>query len=63
MLFEDNVVYNGDDCLTVGSPARDILFRNGYCNGGHGVSVGSLGEAGAIADVQNVLYDIHMPAG
>jgi len=56
MLFEDNIIFNGDDCLTVGSPAKNIHFRNSYCNGGHGLSIGSLGKAGAVADVQNVLY-------
>jgi polygalacturonase len=59
MLFEDNEIFNEDDCLTVGSPARDIHFRNSYCNGGHGLSIGSLGQSGAVADVQNVLYVIH----
>ena len=56
MLFEDNIIFNGDDCLTVGSPAKNIHFRNCYCNGGHGLSIGSLGEKGAVADVQNILY-------
>ena len=60
MLFEDNIIFNGDDCLTVGSPANNIHFRNSYCNGGHGLSIGSLGKAGAVADVQNVLYVIQM---
>jgi hypothetical protein len=60
MLFEDNFVFNGDDCLTVGSPAKNIHFRNSYCNGGHGLSIGSLGSGGAIADVQDVLYVVHM---
>jgi len=55
MLFEDNEIFNGDDCLTVGSPARNIHFRNSYCNGGHGLSIGSLGKGGAVADVQDVL--------
>jgi len=63
MLFEDNTIYNGDDCLTVGSPAKDIHFRNSYCNGGHGLSIGSVGSGGAVADVQNVLYVIHMLVG
>ena len=63
MLFEDNVIFNGDDCLTVGSPARDIHFRNSYCNGGHGLSIGSLGQGGAVANVQNVLYVIYILVG
>ena len=59
MLFEDNFVVNGDDCLTVGSPAKNIHFRNSYCSGGHGLSIGSLGAGGAVADVQDVLYVVH----
>lgn len=57
LLFENNVVYNGDDCLTVGSSAVNITFRNGYCNGGHGLSIGSLGKGGAVANVQNILLE------
>ena len=60
MLFENNIIFNGDDCLTVGSPANNIHFRNSYCNGGHGLSIGSLGKNGSVADVQNVLYVIEM---
>ena len=63
MLFEDNVVFNGDDCLTVNSPSSDIHFRDSYCNGGHGVSIGSLGKGGDVADVQNVLYVVHILVG
>lgn len=55
MLFENNVVFNGDDCLAVSTPARNIHFRDSYCNGGHGLSIGSLGKDGAGADVQDVL--------
>ncbi|KAJ7642073.1 pectin lyase-like protein [Roridomyces roridus] len=57
LLFENNVVFNGDDCLTVGSGAVNITWRNGYCEGGHGLSIGSLGENGAVANVQNVLME------
>jgi polygalacturonase len=55
MLFENNVVYNGDDCLAITSPANNIHFRNSYCNGGHGLSIGGLGENGVVADVENIL--------
>ncbi|KAG6827103.1 hypothetical protein H0H92_013215 [Tricholoma furcatifolium] len=57
MLFENNHVENGDDCLTVGSGSINITFRNSYCANGHGLSIGSLGESGAVANVQNVLFD------
>lgn len=59
ILFENNVVFNGDDCLTVSSPATNIHFRNSYCKGG-GLSIGSLGQSGAVANVQNVLYVVRV---
>ena len=34
------------------------MSRNTYCEGGHGLSIGSLGKGGSVADVQNVLYVI-----
>jgi polygalacturonase len=54
-LYENNHIENGDDCMTVGNGANNIHFRNSYCKGGHGLSIGSLGKGGAIADVQNIL--------
>jgi hypothetical protein len=51
-LFEYNVVYNADDCISIGGAAQNIVFRNGWCHGGHGLSI-------ATSDVQNVLYVIH----
>ncbi|CUS15290.1 unnamed protein product [Tuber aestivum] len=35
-------VYNQDDCLAVNS-GRNIQFKDCYCSGGHGVSIGSVG--------------------
>ncbi|CAN8096193.1 unnamed protein product [Discula destructiva] len=35
-------VYNQDDCVAVNS-GTNILFQNGYCSGGHGLSIGSVG--------------------
>ncbi|KAJ7696742.1 pectin lyase fold/virulence factor [Mycena rosella] len=57
LLFENNHVVNGDDCLTVGNGARNITWRNSYCEGGHGLSIGSLGSGGQVADVQNVFIE------
>ncbi|CAL1694788.1 unnamed protein product [Somion occarium] len=57
LLFEGNHIENGDDCLTVGNGAKNIIFRNSYCEGGHGLSIGSLGNGGQVADVQNVLIE------
>lgn len=35
-------VWNQDDCVTINS-GQNITFTNGYCNGGHGISIGSVG--------------------
>ncbi|EME86776.1 glycoside hydrolase family 28 protein [Pseudocercospora fijiensis CIRAD86] len=35
-------VHSQDDCLAVNS-GSDITFSNGYCSGGHGISIGSVG--------------------
>ncbi|KAG2144634.1 uncharacterized protein EDB93DRAFT_1104852 [Suillus bovinus] len=54
LLFESNHVVNGDDCLTVASGAKNITWSiDGYCEGSHGLSVGSLGEGGQVASVEN----------
>ncbi|KEP52780.1 glycoside hydrolase family 28 protein [Rhizoctonia solani 123E] len=57
LLIENNHIVNGDDCITVGSGANGVHFRNNYCEGGHGMSIGSLGKAGAVASVQNILFE------
>ncbi|KAE9391768.1 pectin lyase-like protein [Gymnopus androsaceus JB14] len=57
ILFENNHVNNGDDCVTVESGGINITVRDSYCENGHGLSIGSLGEGGAVANVQNVLFE------
>ncbi|KAI0652589.1 pectin lyase fold/virulence factor [Trametes meyenii] len=57
LVFENNHIQNGDDCLTVGSGAKNIVFKDSICEGGHGLSIGSLGKGGSVGDVQNVLFE------
>ncbi|EKM61813.1 glycoside hydrolase family 28 protein [Phanerochaete carnosa HHB-10118-sp] len=57
LSFSSNYVVNGDDCLTVGNGAKNIHWIDSYCEGGHGLSIGSLGEDGQVADVENVLIE------
>ncbi|CAE7198300.1 unnamed protein product [Rhizoctonia solani] len=57
LLIENNHVANGDDCIAIGSGANNVHFRNNYCEGGHGMSVGSLGKDGSVASVQNILFE------
>ncbi|EGO19068.1 glycoside hydrolase family 28 protein, partial [Serpula lacrymans var. lacrymans S7.9] len=57
MLFERNHVHNGDDCITVINGAKNITFRDSYCEGSHGLSVGSLGKAGQDSQVSDLLFE------
>ncbi|EPQ29028.1 uncharacterized protein PFL1_03318 [Pseudozyma flocculosa PF-1] len=42
VFITNAVVKNQDDCLAVNS-GKNILFSNGDCSGGHGLSIGSVG--------------------
>lgn len=42
ITIDNAVVYNQDDCLAIKS-GDYITFQNGYCSGGHGLSIGSVG--------------------
>ncbi|KAF1842973.1 glycoside hydrolase family 28 protein [Cucurbitaria berberidis CBS 394.84] len=42
ITISNAVVRNQDDCLAVNS-GTDIHFINGFCSGGHGISIGSVG--------------------
>ncbi|KAG1742701.1 glycoside hydrolase family 28 protein [Suillus paluster] len=57
VLFEHNYVVNGDDCLAVANGAKNITWRDSYCEGSHGLSVGSLGAGGQVSSVENVLFE------
>ncbi|KAF9083597.1 hypothetical protein BGX29_003044 [Mortierella sp. GBA35] len=46
-------VYNNDDCLAVNS-GSNIAFVGNYCNGGHGISIGSI-KAGAVVDGVSII--------
>ncbi|KUI56213.1 hypothetical protein VP1G_03614 [Cytospora mali] len=42
VIIEHATVYNQDDCVAINS-GSNIIFKNGYCSGGHGLSIGSVG--------------------
>ncbi|KAH8657737.1 BcPG4, endopolygalacturonase 4 [Xylariales sp. PMI_506] len=42
VTIDHATVYNQDDCIAINS-GTDITFSNGYCSGGHGLSIGSVG--------------------
>ncbi|PBL02564.1 rhamnogalacturonase A [Armillaria gallica] len=51
MWIHDVMVTNKDECVTVKSPAKNILVENIYCNWSGGCAFGSLGSDTDIADV------------
>jgi rhamnogalacturonan hydrolase len=44
-------VTNGDECVTVKSPAHNFLIENIYCNLSGGTAIGSLGTGTDISDI------------
>ncbi|KZO94068.1 glycoside hydrolase family 28 protein [Calocera viscosa TUFC12733] len=42
--IHNNVVYNGDDCVTVREGTSGVTVTHNYCANGHGLSIGSLGS-------------------
>ncbi|KAK7425974.1 hypothetical protein QQZ08_007556 [Neonectria magnoliae] len=43
VTITDAKVYNQDDCVAINS-GNDITFSGGLCSGGHGLSIGSVGN-------------------
>jgi len=43
-------VYNNDDCMALNS-GTNIYFKNNYCSGGHGVSIGSIKTGNSVDGV------------
>ncbi|KAH8884986.1 rhamnogalacturonase A precursor [Thozetella sp. PMI_491] len=51
--IHDVEVSNGDECVTVKSPAKNFLIESIYCNLSGGTAIGSLGTG---TDVSNIEY-------
>ncbi|KAJ0360461.1 hypothetical protein COL154_007555 [Colletotrichum chrysophilum] len=55
VTITDCTVINGDDCVSFKPNSTDITVKNLYCQGSHGISVGSLGQyAGQVDIVRNI---------
>ncbi|KAJ0309702.1 hypothetical protein Brms1b_009096 [Colletotrichum noveboracense] len=55
VTITDCNVINGDDCVSFKPNSTDITVKNLYCQGSHGISVGSLGQyAGQVDIVRNI---------
>ncbi|KAJ4393006.1 hypothetical protein N0V93_002210 [Gnomoniopsis smithogilvyi] len=62
IVLQDSIVNNGDDCVSFKPNSTNIVVQNLYCNGSHGISVGSLGQYVNEYDIaENItVYNISM---
>ncbi|PSR97246.1 PGX, glycoside hydrolase family 28 protein [Coniella lustricola] len=52
----DSVINNGDDCVSFKPNSTNILVEGLWCNGSHGISVGSLGQYVGEYDIVENIY-------
>ncbi|KAJ4364121.1 Exopolygalacturonase [Neocucurbitaria cava] len=62
IVIQNSHINNGDDCVSFKPNSTNILVQNLWCNGSHGISVGSLGQyVGEVDYVKNVyVYNVSM---
>ncbi|KAH8793414.1 PGX, glycoside hydrolase family 28 protein [Hyaloscypha finlandica] len=56
IVIQNSVVNNGDDCVSFKPNSTDMLVQNMWCNGSHGISVGSLGQYKGEFDIVENIY-------
>ncbi|KAH6612125.1 pectin lyase fold/virulence factor [Boeremia exigua] len=49
-ILNSNII-NGDDCVSFKPNTTNTLVQNLYCQGSHGISVGSLGQYAGVQDI------------
>ncbi|GFG12907.1 probable exopolygalacturonase X [Aspergillus lentulus] len=56
IVIQNSRIFNSDDCVSFKPNKLIISGKNLYCNGSHGISVGSLGQyVGQVDIVENIL--------
>ncbi|RDL33266.1 Exopolygalacturonase [Venustampulla echinocandica] len=62
IVIQNSVINNGDDCVAFKPNSTNMLVQNLFCNGSHGISVGSLGQyVGEFDIVENIyVFNISM---
>ncbi|WVZ62407.1 hypothetical protein U9M48_012163 [Paspalum notatum var. saurae] len=53
----DCTIKTGDDCISIEDRTQNLHVKNIVCGPGHGISIGSLGDHGSEAHVNNVTVD------
>ncbi|KAM3067558.1 hypothetical protein ACMFMG_000126 [Clarireedia jacksonii] len=56
IVIQNSVINNGDDCVSFKPNSTNILVQNLFCNGSHGISVGSLGQYVGEYDIVENIY-------
>ncbi|KAF4628804.1 hypothetical protein G7Y89_g9351 [Cudoniella acicularis] len=56
ITIQNSVINNGDDCVSFKPNSTNILIQNLWCNGSHGISVGSLGQYVGEYDIVENIY-------
>lgn len=56
ITIQNSVINNGDDCVSFKPNSTNILVQNLWCNGSHGISVGSLGQYVGEYDIVENIY-------
>lgn len=51
LIIQNSTVLNQDDCLAIGM-GTNITFANNYCEGGHGISIGSISSNVVVSDIK-----------
>ncbi|KAG2032936.1 glycoside hydrolase family 28 protein [Suillus americanus] len=51
LIIQKSTVFNQDDCLAI-SWGTNITFADNYCEGGHGISIGSISSNVVVSDVE-----------
>ncbi|KAF1846259.1 glycoside hydrolase family 28 protein [Cucurbitaria berberidis CBS 394.84] len=62
IVIQNSHIDNGDDCVSFKPNSTNIVVQNLWCNGSHGISVGSLGQyVGEVDYVKNIyVYNVSM---
>lgn len=51
VVITNSNINNGDDCVSLKPNSTNIIASDLYCNGSHGISVGSLGQYAGVYDI------------
>ncbi|KAJ7559485.1 hypothetical protein O6H91_04G086900 [Diphasiastrum complanatum] len=57
VVIQNSLIGTGDDCISIQSGSANVRIKNVQCGPGHGISIGSLGEDGSVANVKDIILN------